>query len=581
MATEVSSPCVDYGPTAHTNPNIFQLEIKPKHVLCHEIGAGSMCTRCGKCPGLDLHFWRKLCKTCGCRMDEHDVILPNQYDHGQLIIGRLFGVREQFESVVADSYEHAKAQAEADRQANEGRMTAFGVMLKPVKRDGGGSRGVSPSRSGSDCGTDGRDRASSTSSTSSRAPLSQKSELSTAVTSSPRVSTATLSESKRTVPSAVYNYKMETNNKENEKVITYYSWVPISDDRLIDKYMNALPEEERPIAGTKGEQTRRQRLAYQLPLYDCNVDDSRFASDQDKVVLGKFVDNVKKHVIGVGKVVEVDSVEKNEKKRREMRETGSQTDLLSNAAQNAKTVNGNGGLDHALQLDTLADQVHQIGIQGSTKSQKSPISPGSQRATEIIQEIDPVPCKQCTDMINVGQVGIRTDHGIKEDTWHPGCFRCEQCQQLLVDMLYFYHQGKYYCGRHFADQLYPRCSGCDELIFANEYTWAEEKSWHFDHFACFKCDFKLGGHRYMTREEQPYCLDCFVKHFAKTCASCEEKIGPDEKRLNYEETHWHATVECFHCKECDESLIGKKFIWKENCLFCSSKCRSDHCAKKK
>lgn len=28
-----------------------------------------------------------------------------------------------------------------------------------------------------------------------------------------------------------------------------------------------------------------------------------------------------------------------------------------------------------------------------------------------------------------------------------------------------------------------------QLIFANEYTYAEEKSWHFDHFACFKVEF--------------------------------------------------------------------------------------------
>ncbi|CAJ0565588.1 unnamed protein product, partial [Mesorhabditis spiculigera] len=30
MATDVKSPLVDYGPTAHTNPNIFKLEIKAK-----------------------------------------------------------------------------------------------------------------------------------------------------------------------------------------------------------------------------------------------------------------------------------------------------------------------------------------------------------------------------------------------------------------------------------------------------------------------------------------------------------------------------------------------------------------------
>lgn len=41
-----------------------------------------------------------MCKNCGCRMDEHDVVLPNEFDHAQIVIGRLFGAREHFEKVL-------------------------------------------------------------------------------------------------------------------------------------------------------------------------------------------------------------------------------------------------------------------------------------------------------------------------------------------------------------------------------------------------------------------------------------------------------------------------------------------------
>ncbi|VDN18503.1 unnamed protein product [Gongylonema pulchrum] len=88
---------VDCTPGAHVNPNIFQLEKKPKNVLCHEIGAGSLCLKCD-CPGLDLHYWRKMCKVCSCRMDDHDLILPKNMDHGQIVIGRLFDFIPEFES---------------------------------------------------------------------------------------------------------------------------------------------------------------------------------------------------------------------------------------------------------------------------------------------------------------------------------------------------------------------------------------------------------------------------------------------------------------------------------------------------
>lgn len=43
-----------------------------KSKLGHEAGAGAPCNECGdKCPGLDLHFWRKVCRNCKCRKDQH------------------------------------------------------------------------------------------------------------------------------------------------------------------------------------------------------------------------------------------------------------------------------------------------------------------------------------------------------------------------------------------------------------------------------------------------------------------------------------------------------------------------------
>lgn len=53
--------------------------------------------------------------------------------------------------------------------------------------------------------------------------------------------------------------------------------------------------------------------------------------------------------------------------------------------------------------------------------------------------------------------------------WHPSCFTCSTCNELLVDLIYFYQDGKVHCGRHHAELLKPRCSSCDEvnLVFQN------------------------------------------------------------------------------------------------------------------
>lgn len=47
--------------------------------------------------------------------------------------------------------------------------------------------------------------------------------------------------------------------------------------------------------------------------------------------------------------------------------------------------------------------------------------------------------------------------------WHPACFVCCRCDELLVDLIYFYKDGLVYCGRHHAEELKPRCTACDEV----------------------------------------------------------------------------------------------------------------------
>jgi hypothetical protein len=39
-----------------------------------------------------------------------------------------------------------------------------------------------------------------------------------------------------------------------------------------------------------------------------------------------------------------------------------------------------------------------------------------------------------------------------------------------VDLIYYVHDGQLFCGRHYAENLKPRCGACDELIFAGQYT---------------------------------------------------------------------------------------------------------------
>ena len=67
--------------------------------------------------------------------------------------------------------------------------------------------------------------------------------------------------------------------------------------------------------------------------------------------------------------------------------------------------------------------------------------------------------------LKAGDVGVFADRAGPNKCWHPACFTCSDCGELLVDLIYFFNDkdDKVYCGRHHAEKLKPRCAACDEV----------------------------------------------------------------------------------------------------------------------
>ncbi|EDV59713.1 protein prickle isoform X1 [Drosophila erecta] len=182
------------------------------------------------------------------------------------------------------------------------------------------------------------------------------------------------------------------------------------------------------------------------------------------------------------------------------------------------------------------------------------------------------PCDGCDDLISTGDIAVFATRLGPNASWHPACFACSVCRELLVDLIYFHRDGRMYCGRHHAETLKPRCSACDEIILADECTEAEGRAWHMNHFACHECDKQLGGQRYIMREGKPYCLHCFDAMFAEYCDYCGEAIGVDQGQMSHDGQHWHATDECFSCNTCRCSLLGRAFLPRRGAIYCSIAC---------
>ncbi|KAI5707430.1 hypothetical protein M8J77_002443 [Diaphorina citri] len=179
---------------------------------------------------------------------------------------------------------------------------------------------------------------------------------------------------------------------------------------------------------------------------------------------------------------------------------------------------------------------------------------------------------QCEDELQTSDMSVFASRAGPNSCWHPGCFTCSVCNELLVDLIYFYRGDKLYCGRHHAETLKPRCSACDEIILADECTEAEGRAWHMSHFACLECDTQLGGRRYIMRDGRPYCLVCFDQDFAEMCDSCGQSIRVDQGQMSHEGQHWHATDSCFCCATCSLSLLGRPFLPRAGVIFCSIAC---------
>ena len=72
-------------------------------------------------------------------------------------------------------------------------------------------------------------------------------------------------------------------------------------------------------------------------------------------------------------------------------------------------------------------------------------------------------CYNCGGEIERGEQVVYAAKLSPDICWHPACFVCVTCEELLVDLTYCQHGHKLYCERHYAELIRPRCPACDEV----------------------------------------------------------------------------------------------------------------------
>ncbi|KAJ8917536.1 hypothetical protein NQ315_005585 [Exocentrus adspersus] len=60
-------------------------------------------------------------------------------------------------------------------------------------------------------------------------------------------------------------------------------------------------------------------------------------------------------------------------------------------------------------------------------------------------------CADCSKPIHSTQISV-TALRLGDAVWHPSCFKCKTCDDLLVDLAYCVYEDNIYCERHYAEK---------------------------------------------------------------------------------------------------------------------------------
>lgn len=102
--------------------------------------------------------------------------------------------------------------------------------------------------------------------------------------------------------------------------------------------------------------------------------------------------------------------------------------------------------------------------------------------------------------------------------WHPDCFRCPACGELIGSGSFLHKGGKPYHPDCYHQKFAPRCAGCGQVISGLSIR-AMRKHWHPHHFVCAHCGKPIAG-RFFAHAGKAYCEPHYQLLFAEKCTRC-------------------------------------------------------------
>ncbi|XP_043852777.1 four and a half LIM domains protein 3 isoform X1 [Dromiciops gliroides] len=180
-------------------------------------------------------------------------------------------------------------------------------------------------------------------------------------------------------------------------------------------------------------------------------------------------------------------------------------------------------------------------------------------------------CSACGETVMPGS--RKLEYG--GQTWHEHCFLCSGCEQPLGSRSFVPDKGAHYCVPCYESKFAPRCARCSKTLTQGGVTYRDQP-WHRECLVCTGCQTPLAGQQFTSRDEDPYCVNCFGELYAPKCSSCKRPITAGlggGKYVSFEDRHWHHS--CFSCARCSTSLVGQGFIPDGDQVLCQGCSQAD------
>ncbi|KAJ7127148.1 hypothetical protein C8R44DRAFT_780552 [Mycena epipterygia] len=197
-------------------------------------------------------------------------------------------------------------------------------------------------------------------------------------------------------------------------------------------------------------------------------------------------------------------------------------------------------------------------------------------------------CGGCSGSITgriVNAMGLR---------WHPECFRCTICNELLEHVSSYERDGKAYCHLDYHENFAPRCYSCKTAIVEERFISLDDpqlggkRTYHEQHFFCAECgdpflppslpaakgELAFSGDGAFVSDDvgftvyrgHPYCEACHVRLRLPKCKKCKRSIRDGDEAVEALGGKW--CWKCFCCTGCEKPFDDPSFFERDGQPWC-------------